>query len=543
METLESSRICRLCGKQSGISINIFDKNESHVKKINAILPVMVHEMDLLPKHMCHRCSYKLEEFHKFYVDCLKTDADLKSQLSWMRKENSKETIGVPMVHIENVKMKLEPPDYDVYEMNPMVDDNVNYINSVSSVTFPVNGIQPNGIPEGITYTAYARCACYCDKTDQSNQTVCTNYKNTIPRCNRVKNVTSDSNGCSNELQQAVKKNVLANKSHRKRSNYNLPTRRDKCSANKELSTSIIVRNLRPRKGFIDYTGTKKKQNPVISSRSTDTKFSIPLAKFPATQIKVEPFHGVEGRTLRPRKGTIDYIGPKRKYSKFIDTNQRSQQDDKYHRSIKKQKVRNIANKLKIPMKKLPILLENTIKLGIKEEQQLPDPEDTLPFHESVSATLSRNCERRRDTIRLASKIDSLPNDFVANVQNSRIDGSLLNPRHPNIIVDRLRKIGSNRIAPINYPPKYLTSQHLYLRSGKMKKFDNIQLSSRKLLSLGNITNNSQTVGTNLMKTIRGINTSKKMSASLIDNIKRYCEECNTSFFNRELFKLHACYH
>ncbi|XP_034191828.2 uncharacterized protein LOC117609505 isoform X1 [Osmia lignaria lignaria] len=535
METLESSRICRLCGKQSGISINIFDKNESHVKKINAILPVMVHEMDLLPKHMCHRCSYKLEEFHKFYVDCLKTDADLKSQLSWMRKENSKETIGVPMVHIENVKMKLEPPDYDVYEMNPMVD-NVNYINSVSSVTFPVNGIQPNGIPEGITYTAYARCACYCDKTDQSNQTVCTNYKNTIPRCNRLKNVTSGSNGCANELQQAVKKNVLANKSHRKRSN-------------KELSTSIIVRNLRPRKGFIDYTGTKKKHNPVISSRNesrskiTDTKFSTSLAKFSATQIKVEPFHGVEGRTLRPRKGTIDYIGPKRKYSKFIDTNQRSPEDDKYHRSIKKQKVRNIANKLKIPMKKMPILLENTIKLGIKQEQQLPDPEDTVPFHESVSATLSKNCERRRDTIHLASQIDSLPNDFVANVQNSRIDGSLLNRGHPNIIVGRLRKIRSNRIAPINYPPKYLRSQNLYLRSGKIKKFDNIQLSSRKLQSLGNITNNSQTVGTNLIKTIRGINTSKKMSASLIDNIKRYCEECNTSFFNRELFKLHACYH
>lgn len=518
--------------------------------------------MDLLPKHMCHRCSYKLEEFHKFYVDCLKTDADLKSQLSWMRKENSKETIGVPMVHIENVKIKLEPLDYDVYDMNPMVD-NVNYINSVSSVTFPVNGIQPNGIPEGITYTAYARCACYCDKTDQSNQTVCTNYKNTISRCNRLNNVSTDiSNGCANELQQAVKKNVLANrKLHRKRSN--LPTlvdrvktlRKDECSANKELPTSIIVRNLRPRKGFIDYTGRKKKHNPVISStngsrsRSTDTKFSTPLAKFAATQIKVETFDGVEGRTLRPRKRTIDYIGPKRKYSKFIDTNQRLQ-DNKY-RSIKKQKVRNIANKLKIPTKKkMPILLENTIKLAIKQEQLSEDPEDsedTLAFHKSVSATLSRNCERRRDTIYLGpSKIDSLamPNDYVANVQNTRIDRNLLNRGHRNnIIVSRLRKIGSNRIAAINYPPKYLRSQNLYLRSGKIKKFDNIQVSSRKLQqSLGNTTNNSQTVGTNLMKTIRGINTSKKMSASLIDNIKRYCEECNTSFFNRELFKLHACY-
>lgn len=47
METLESSRVCRLCGKQSGISINIFDKNENHVKKINAILPIMVRVISL----------------------------------------------------------------------------------------------------------------------------------------------------------------------------------------------------------------------------------------------------------------------------------------------------------------------------------------------------------------------------------------------------------------------------------------------------------------------------------------------------------------
>lgn len=42
METLESSRMCRLCGQQSGISINIFDENENHVRKINAMLPIMV---------------------------------------------------------------------------------------------------------------------------------------------------------------------------------------------------------------------------------------------------------------------------------------------------------------------------------------------------------------------------------------------------------------------------------------------------------------------------------------------------------------------
>lgn len=64
METLESSRVCRLCGKQSGISINIFDKNESHVKKINAILPVMVCHITLLPSTFI---SFR-DEFHVHFV-------------------------------------------------------------------------------------------------------------------------------------------------------------------------------------------------------------------------------------------------------------------------------------------------------------------------------------------------------------------------------------------------------------------------------------------------------------------------------------------
>ena len=60
METLESSRVCRLCGKLSGcISINIFDKNESHVKKINAVLPIMV-------RHICIFSSHTILSLRRF---------------------------------------------------------------------------------------------------------------------------------------------------------------------------------------------------------------------------------------------------------------------------------------------------------------------------------------------------------------------------------------------------------------------------------------------------------------------------------------------
>lgn len=47
METLEASHACRLCGNKSGISINIFDKKKNHIRKINAVLPIMVRAVFL----------------------------------------------------------------------------------------------------------------------------------------------------------------------------------------------------------------------------------------------------------------------------------------------------------------------------------------------------------------------------------------------------------------------------------------------------------------------------------------------------------------
>ena len=42
METLEGSRMCRLCGKQVEMANDIFDKRVNHVKKINSVLPILV---------------------------------------------------------------------------------------------------------------------------------------------------------------------------------------------------------------------------------------------------------------------------------------------------------------------------------------------------------------------------------------------------------------------------------------------------------------------------------------------------------------------
>ncbi|CAL7941347.1 unnamed protein product [Xylocopa violacea] len=559
METLESSRVCRLCGKQSGISINIFDKNENHTKKINAILPIMVHEMDLLPKHMCHRCSYKLEEFHKFYIDCLRTDADLKSQLSWMRKDDSKERVGVPMVHIENLKIKVEPPDYDLYNVNPIVD-NVDYINSMSSVTFPVNGVQSNDIPERITYTAYTRCGCYCDKADQSNQTVSTNREDRISRCNRVNDVRS-SNGCANES-EAVKVHSLASRTLDKRSNFENPSSfaASKSKTNRlngEASRGTIVRNLRPRKVSVDYAGTRRKPVPPIlltksynKSENVEVKIA-PSIDFEVRQIKVEKVDGYEGRILRPRNGTIDYIGPKRKYSRSADKNQRSQRRE--YRSDET-KVRNIASKLKLPSRKVSKSCENRVNLSIKEEQ-LSDLEDMVLVQSVSAAMLSLN--RTGDLI---EQIYTLPNDCDANLQNDRVNcGAISSTRQANSFSVaewkgsrhlskskvKSEKIDIDRINGINCPIRYLRSQDACLRSGKIRKPNISGISAGKLRrSLRNLTTNGRTLDANLMKMSRDPVIAKKTTTpiKLID-IKHYCEECNTCFANKELFKLHDnCY-
>ncbi|XP_071869734.1 uncharacterized protein [Bombus fervidus] len=561
METLESSRVCRLCGKQSGISINIFDKNENHVKKINAILPIMVHEMDLLPKHMCHRCSYKLEEFHKFYMDCLKTDAGLKNQLSWMRKEDSKERVGVPMVHIENIKIKVEPPDYDLY------DDN-DYINTtMSSVTYPMNGVQSDDIADPITYTSYARCACYCDKADQSNETVRTNYENEISRCSGINAMRQDNDSCVNNVSRAMRGNLLAHQAFKERSNLvklvnevkdsrttrfaNFRSSTDKSSSGKkETSKDAIVRNLRPRKGSVDYVGIRKKLATCSSlnnsgNRSTTivrTKLSGPT-EFDVSQIKIEKFD-FEGRVLRPRKGTIDYREAIRKYSRSTNKNQRSQSDQ---HAADKTKVRNIASKLKLPLKKMPKQMKNKVKSDIKTEQ-LSDLED-LVVDGSVSAAM----------LSLTDEIDALPNNYHVNVRNDRVncDTRLNGAQHTdnfsiakwkssrNLPKDKFKsgKVGSHRIGGINYSTRYLRSQDVCLRNGKIRKPDSTNVSIKKLRrSFRNFMHRNKASGKALMKAIGGSVASKMSAAIKVLDIKRYCDECNTSFANKELFKLHVCY-
>lgn len=554
METLESSRVCRLCGQHSGIAINIFDETENHVRKINAVLPIMVHEMDLLPKQMCHRCSYKLEEFHKFYVDCLKTDTALKSQLSWMRKGRGREKIGVPMVHIENVKIKAEPLDYDVYELEPLVE-NIDYINSMSSMTFP-----PNGIHDGLTYAAFSRCRCCCDRQDQSRSRRASaelrqDYKRPLSKHDGTLADGSRRNTFKNDIRETtrlkpVRRNVFSQAVFPDCPQNHLPrvigdaqdrlattssfdnevslaeTRKqshgklNELPENRATSPSTIVRNLRPRRNLVNYASIRSgilddTQQPSAKNEldGFDSK-----ARMNFRQIKMD----LEARArLRPRK-KVDYQESKKPKESEHRTKKRKI-DTAKEQSSRSQHITDIAD------------------LKIKQEV-LDSVGDTI--HDVATSARTRLQSKRAGIANLETKIEPSDIDDKVHLQKemmcclklkqSRARGKFQLAEKNSLastLGSKLARRKKNRFPVENYSPKCLRSQDTHLRNGKMRRNEYVERSARR---------RSQT-----RKAMDAVNKcTKKVPAmlKLPDGIKRYCETCNVSFMNKELFKLHACY-
>ncbi|XP_029175916.1 uncharacterized protein LOC114944257 [Nylanderia fulva] len=564
METLESSCVCRLCGQHSGISINIFDESENHVRKINAVLPIMVHELDLLPKQMCHRCSYKLEEFHKFYIDCLKTDAALKSQLSWMRKDRGKEKIGVPMVHIENVKIKAESLDYDVYELEPLME-NMDYINSINSMALPAEEIH-----NGLTYAALSRCRCCCNKKSQSRAKkpmteFCRNYKksrcgqiagdsrertfeNTAPRLRSIKknlfiqafpDCPQNRLPCVDAIENArdrltANTNAKDDVSSLKTRNRSYGELGEAVPRSQIASRSTIVRNLRPRKNLVNYASNKKKMSIEVDPGSSLTSNSEILhlkttsaSHFKLTrQIKVGKMDDLEGRSLRPRRNVVDYQEPKMRKVSDHRTKRRKVED--LEQSSKHSRNENASS-----------LNEFVLKLKIKQEV-LNDLEDTV-LDETTSAIPRLPNNSLAD---LPAKVEALTSDNNISLRDNMPD--YFKPSHPQLR-DKFqlakRKSLSNRMTRLtrtkkiyrlptaNHSPKCLRSQDAFLRNGKARKNDYMDWSEKKSPTR------------KLMDVINKSAKTKPAMMKLVESIKHYCETCNVSFENKELFQLHRCYY
>lgn len=537
--------------------------------------------MDLLPKHMCHRCSYKLEEFHKFYMDCLKTDATLKSQLSWMQKgRGNREKIGVPMVHIENVNIKTEPLNYDVYELEPIVE-NIDYINSMTnSVAFPADCIR-----EGLTYAAFSRCRCCCNKDQSRRRTtaeqLCRNYEESVSRCAEIaddprRKPTLNSAcirlrsarrkmfahaalqdrprdhlpSCLDTVEQAQvrltsaeTKNLAAldTRNHSQDSKYAAIIETTVQPA--DFSKSTVVRNLRPRKNLVNYALNKSQVSSSISGPSAEDKVSLTNSNVAsvsgfelARQIKIEQLDELEGRILRPRKNVVDYYGQRRKSTTSeLVHHEQGKEKELLHRA-KRCKLDDVARNSKLQSK-----CKNTSSdLRMKIKQEIPDDLGNMVLGETTS-TMS-GLPKIAD---LSTKVKKLTANAAANLRGNvkylkanqpQSDGKFQLAKRKPVIVSgtknklvRSKKIG--RYSTANYSPKCLRSQDTYLRNGKTRKYDYVEWSMKRLHTK------------KLMDAVA--KNAKKMPAmlKLAESVKHYCETCNVSFMNMELFRLHACYY
>ncbi|OAD58141.1 Zinc finger protein Xfin [Eufriesea mexicana] len=86
MESRERyQELCRLCASYDAVKMDIFGqegKNRQLVDKIQACLPFKIAEDDRLPKSLCYRCMYNLENFYDFRTACVNAVALLERCLS-----------------------------------------------------------------------------------------------------------------------------------------------------------------------------------------------------------------------------------------------------------------------------------------------------------------------------------------------------------------------------------------------------------------------------------------------------------------------------
>lgn len=501
--------------------------------------------MDLLPKQMCHRCSYKLEEFHKFYIDCLKTDAALKSQLSWMRKDNQKERIGVPMVHIENVKIKTE---IDPHEIDPLME-------SVSLVEFPVSGVQ-TGLPDCIMYTSFAntsRCQCYYDKADPARQAIskdCTHPTQFDLR--KSTDLTYRLNGVSvppePEILWKKRKNLfgLTADPPKSTTNQEKPSAAPAFTENTLPKTEQVPRTLRPRKRSVDYVGTKRKAPATDAENGTKSSTEPPIGdliiiKDEPLEVEVEP-----PRTLRPRKHPE---------AEDMHEENRSKSAERCRKRIKTSPVKpRRSNSL------AQEVLERQIKqevLDITDDgEELILRLKTEPLDPDSSLMSSPSPKKRKDAPKVAREVaKEVPNvakEVVKEVPKlvkvgPKINKDELLVKAIDICKEGLSfskvaaktglvgkeefKVGRvlvKRSSKVCFSPKNLRSQDLHLRSGKVKVKDALKPQFRRDFKKHHekMMENAKT---------------KVLKLASVD-LKQLCEKCNISFANKELFRLHACY-
>ncbi|XP_011503778.1 PREDICTED: uncharacterized protein PFB0765w-like [Ceratosolen solmsi marchali] len=597
METLEKSNMCRLCGKHLGVAIDIFDKTEDHMRKINAILPILVHEMDLLPKQMCSRCRYKLEEFYNFYVDCAKTDTEFKSQLSWMNKENVQEKIITPMVKINKFKIKAEPSD------NDDIIDSCNVLEHIrkNSLMFPASILKHSFDSKADCMFPCVNCQCiYSSRIKINNKSskqvkVGTNVKSKSNVCSS--NIVSDNVSKFNKFERANKnfsfKNLIKN-------HDNICSKSNNIYNSNILKPEKLDRTLRPRKVLIDYMGPRKKKKvsnikakfkskldifdpSLISPVNMNLSHDLINSMYPSPILKLEKVDETF-RTLRTRKNLEEF----NRRIKDLKWNQSWQKTENQTKKIlfkgrnfskknllqgvnksdknlpitkldKKQiQIEEIANKKNLQVKKrakkqkfLKYMPNNSnknvkiMKLNIKQElvNKIPENKSIKQLRQEKSIQIDRYKSQKISKVTIdrypLCAVVKLEKDYTCNVDYPRIQIK----RHLSL---------SNPSESQNTVLEVLPGQTSIFELAVDRKSRNIDsnISSKNLRNKGNrlkLINKNKPKISKKKKNLNLVNVKTillEKATSIISqpDFKRYCEECDLCFKNKELYKLHPCY-
>jgi len=435
----------------------------------------------------------------------------------------------------------------------------------MNSMAFPANDIH-----DGLTYAAFSRCQCCCDKQDQSrsrtmartaelrqdygkslskdNDTIAKGLRKNICK-DATKNITRLRSIRRNVFSQAVfpdcprndlphidivgdAQSRLTTTSLEIKGNASLTETRDHSYAkpnelpeNQATSTNTIARNLRPRKNLVSYAPSKKRSLSVMQQSSMENKPNIfdpdETANFElARQIKTEQVKELEECSrLRPRKNIVDYQESRRRKGSE-------------YRSVKKRKIDDTMEQQRD---------ERVSDIKIKQEV-LDNLEDTALVRTTNART--RLQDKLTGIANLQAKVETQETDnevylrehmmpFKTKRLRSRGKFLLAKKKPFSISRNKLAKTKKiNRFPAENYSLKCLRSQDTYLRNGKTKRNDYVEWSMKKLQT---------------RKVLDAVNNkhTKEVPAmlKLAESIKRYCEKCNISFMNTELFRLHACYY
>ncbi|XP_055523674.1 zinc finger protein 391-like [Wyeomyia smithii] len=97
--------ICRLCEAAPKMTDKWSDlyaaKNKQLIEKIQSICKVKINNRDKLPKRICDRCRNNLMQAYNFKLKCELTDAKLRKEIEFLKKNNWKTEEALPPYHCE----------------------------------------------------------------------------------------------------------------------------------------------------------------------------------------------------------------------------------------------------------------------------------------------------------------------------------------------------------------------------------------------------------------------------------------------------------